>query len=507
MISNFTACSSLYLFLSCHFFLHFIQSYDKGTSAIAASSLLDELHWSESQLGHVQSAFFVGYALTQVFGGLLGGGHRSSSSSNIPSFAEGSTGGTLFSDNAAISHRASRDFELGKLLIDDDDGDDTRTNNIQRQRPQQQNDGGGYRTILPISLVLTGITTLLFPIAAKAGPQYAILDRFTLGLLEGVLLPAAMAGVGATTSATTATGASGAPSIALDETTTTTTTVTSARKKKWNNTENIKATASAIVIAGCYLGSAWAYLSAWIIFSDESILSSSRLYYHLAQWGLLQYYQESSLSTSPSVDVVSVWPLLFYINGIISLLIPIMFSDIGWRKNNNIITAKNKYGNLLSSSSSSSRSSSSIMMTMMKEANAIAKETLSSRSGRAIVAAQIGQGALLYSVSSWGPLYLERIADASTAAAAIETTEVLQSSSLLSSTAVAASIAASSLILPQLTQALIGVSIGVGADKLSSSIGPRLTRRCLQCMSGVGPAMILFYLSILRNVNIAAYVD
>jgi hypothetical protein len=319
-----------------------------------------------------------------------------------------------------------------------------------------------------------------------------------------------MAGVGATTSATTATGASGAPSIALDETTTTTTTiVTSARKKKWNNTENIKATASAIVIAGCYLGSAWAYLSAWIIFSDESILSSSRLYYHLAQWGLLQYYQESSLSTSPSVDVVSVWPLLFYINGIISLLIPIMFSneDIGWRKNDNIITAKNKYGNLLSSSSSSSRSSSSIMMTMMKEANAIAKETLSSRSGRAVVAAQIGQGALLYSVSSWGPLYLERIADASTAAAAIETTEVLQSSSLLSSTAVAASIAASSLILPQLTQALIGVSIGVGADKLSSSIGPRLTRRCLQCMSGVGPAMILFYLSILRNVNIAAYVD
>jgi hypothetical protein len=65
--------------------------------------------------------------LTQVFGGLLGGGHRSSSSSNIPSFAEGSTGGTLFSDNAAISHRASRDFELGKLLIDGDDGDDTRT--------------------------------------------------------------------------------------------------------------------------------------------------------------------------------------------------------------------------------------------------------------------------------------------------------------------------------------------------------------------------------------------
>ena len=50
-----------------------ISYADRGTCAIAASSLLEELHWSESQLGEVQSAFFVGYALTQVLGGVLGG--------------------------------------------------------------------------------------------------------------------------------------------------------------------------------------------------------------------------------------------------------------------------------------------------------------------------------------------------------------------------------------------------------------------------------------------------
>ena len=43
-----------------------ISYADRGTSAIAASSLLSELHWNESQLGNVQSSFFVGYALTQV---------------------------------------------------------------------------------------------------------------------------------------------------------------------------------------------------------------------------------------------------------------------------------------------------------------------------------------------------------------------------------------------------------------------------------------------------------
>mmetsp|Transcript_16602 Transcript_16602/g.27319 ORF Transcript_16602/g.27319 Transcript_16602/m.27319 type:complete len:166 (-) Transcript_16602:84-581(-) len=38
------------------------------------------------------------------------------------------------------------------------------------------------------------------------------------------------------------------------------------------------------------------------------------------------------------------------------------------------------------------------------------------------------------------------------------------------------------------------MSIGVGADKLSTTIGSRLTRRSLQFISGIGPAMILVYL-------------
>jgi len=138
-------------------------------------------------------------------------------------------------------------------------------------------------------------------------------------------------------------------------------------------------------------------------------------------------------------------------------------------------------------------------MVILKDAIAITKETLSSKSGRAIIAAQIGQGALLYSIASWGPLYLERIADVSTttADAAVDAS----SSSFVSSTAAAASVAASSLIVPQITQALIGMSIGVGADKLSSRIGSRLTKRSLHFISGVGPAMILLYLSFLASVG------
>jgi len=235
------------------------------------------------------------------------------------------------------------------------------------------------------------------------------------------------------------------------------------------------------VIAGCYLGSAWAYLSAWIIFSETSQV-------HLAQWGFLQ--QDS--------DSASVWPLLFYINGILSLFITVMFSSefdlSGWRNNgSNSSSSKNntkKYDESTDILSSSA-------MVIMKDVITIAKETLSAKSGRAIVAAQIGQGALLYSIASWGPLYLERIADVSTTTAtAVDTTSSL---SFVSSTAVAASIAASSLIVPQITQALIGMSIGVGADKLSATIGSRLTRRSLQFISGVGPAMILVYLSLLTS--------
>ncbi len=434
------------------FFIFYI-----GTSAIAASSLLDELHWSESQLGQVQSAFFVGYALTQVFGGLLGG--RSSSSVTTT----GGYNSVVDNGNDDNVTFTSRDAEYGRLM------DTTNNNNRYNTESKTtitstQKRHEGYRTILPLSLILTGITTLLFPMAATAGPNWAILDRFSLGLLEGLLLPAAMAGVSSTTTTTTS-------SISSDTTTATTT----------GNNKEIKATASAIVIAGCYLGSAWAYLCAWLIFSETSQV-------HLTQWGLLQ--QDSS----------SVWPFLFYINGILSIFITVMFSSefdlLGWRNNflsniNNTTTKKNDKSTAALSGST---------MVMMKDAFEIAKETLSSKSGRAIIAAQIGQGALLYSIASWGPLYLERIADVSTtgASAVVDTSS---SPSFVSSTAVAASIAASSLILPQITQALIGVSIGMGADKLSSNIGPRLTRRSLQFISGVGPAMILLYLSFLGSVS------
>ncbi|KAL7499058.1 hypothetical protein ACHAWT_008018 [Skeletonema menzelii] len=425
-----------------------ISYADRGTSAIAASSLLEELHWNESQLGQVQSAFFVGYALTQVFGGVLGG---RTSTTDVAVVVDGSN------------------------FIDIDDGSDNINIDTATTTQKQM-----FRRILPLSLILTGITTLLFPMAAMAGPNWAILDRFSLGLLEGVLLPAAMAGVSSTTAATaiaTTTSSSSSTDEIFTSDDTITTILTKRKHPNTPNNKDIKATASAIVIAGCYLGSAWAYLSAWIIFSESSQV-------HLAQWGLLQH----DSSSAPSV-----WPLLFYVNGFLSLVVTVLFLgefDLSVWKNNN--------GNGTMNSSKQYHEStdtiSSITMAIMDDAIAIVKETLSSKSGRAIVAAQIGQGALLYSIASWGPLYLERIADVSTITATVVDSSSSSSLPLVSSTAVAASIAASSLVVPQITQALIGMSIGVGADKLSTTIGSRLTRRSLQLISGIGPAMILVYL-------------
>ncbi len=219
-----------------------------------------------------------------------------------------------------------------------------------------------------------------------ARPNWAILDRFSLGLLEGVLLPAAIAGVSSTTITIVTTN----DAIFANDATITTTLEGQTNFITENNPD-IKATASAIshcnrrMLSRKCMGLS---LSAWIIFSETSQL-------HLAQWGLLQH--DSTTSSS-------VWPLLFY---------------------------------------------------------------MSSKSGRTIIAAQIGQGALLYlySIASWGPLYLEQIADVSTTTA--DAPVDASSSSFVSSTAVAASIAASSLLVPQITQALIGMSIaiGVGADK------------------------------------------
>lgn len=383
-----------------------ISYADRGTSAIVASQLLDELHWTESQLGMVQASFFAGYALTQVLGGLLGGDSRRRRGESI---------------------------------------------NIQRSASEN------YRTILPLSLFLTAIATLLFPIAAKlGGAEYASLDRFCLGLFEGLLLPSAMAGVS-------------------DMTTTNATT---------SNVE--KATVSSIVIAGCYLGSAWAYFSASILFSEQSQIQ-------LLHW--------MNVDTVTSSDV-SVWSWVFYLNGIISLVCLFLFRDE--------FVFISPLSSFIDDKDESCDTGSDNDFNLWKETQLIVKATLLSKSGRAIILAQIGQGALLYSIASWGPFYLERIAASATLidATTIESNTfdeiVLAPSSpslpssvspAFSSSAVSASIAASSLILPQVTQALVGVVIGLSADKLSSKIGTRTTRRSLQIASGMVPAILLWYLS------------
>ena len=224
--------------------------------------------------------------------------------------------------------------------------------------------------------------------------------------------------------------------------------------------DNIKATASSLVIAGCYLGSAWAYFSAWILCSVQ--------FQQLAkEWG----YNGT------------IWPLVFYVNGIISIAILYLF-----RHEFNIQFENISFG-------------SSFTESIMQKANniwedtiSIANETISSKSGRAILSAQVGQGALLYSIASYSPLYLERVMPTQSTA-----TNMMESSA--TAVTAAASIAASSLILPQITQALVGVSIGTAADKLSSNIGTRTTRRSLQLISGVVPALILWYLSTSGDNN------
>ncbi|KAL9179717.1 hypothetical protein ACHAXT_009007 [Thalassiosira profunda] len=348
-----------------------ISYADRGASAIAASSLLDELRWTEGQLGEVQSAFFVGYAATQVLGGVLGGAK-----------------------------------------------------------------GGGYRSVVPLSLLLTGVATLLFPLAATMGPNWASFDRFCLGLMEGVLLPSAMAGVSATTTALGNEGDGGN-----------------------------KATASAIVIAGCYLGSAWAYLSAWLLFSE-------RFQLQMVDWGYSG----------------SVWPSVFYLNGIISMLFLLIFREE--------FDLFGSFGTTTTTTTTTTnmRQSTPDVGRIWEESLSVVRETLASQSGRAIVAAQVGQGALLYSIASWGPLYLERVNAVSSELNAADVSAIASPASV-SPVAVAASVAASSLILPQITQALVGVSIGAGADQLSSNIGTRTTRRALQTISGVCPAIILWYLA------------
>lgn len=329
----------------------------------------------------------------------------------------------------------------------------------------------GYRTVLPLSLFLTGIITILFPLAATNGVTYACLDRFCLGLLEGLLLPAAMAGVSATTSS------SPPPYMEYDEST--------LCENEIISEYNIKATSSALVIAGCYLGSAWAYVSAWILFSE-------RFQLQLAKLPLLGFDG-------------SIWPVIFYINGVLSILCLFLFRDEFNIPNTfgSAIKENRGYDEINNTDMISTKTNS-----LWDDTISLAMQTLQSKSGRAILAAQIGQGALLYSIASWGPLYLERVntlqqhTDQSTTAVMDVVASSAQSELTVSYVAVAASLAASSLILPQITQALVGVSIGAIADQLSSKIGTRITRRSLQLISGVVPAIVLLYLSQIEGSEV-----
>ena len=125
---------------------------------------------------------------------------------------------------------------------------------------------------------------------------------------------------------------------------------------------------------------------------------------------------------------------------------------------------------------------------LLSDTLVVGKATVSSRSGRAILAAQVGQGALLYSISSWGPLYLERVgASAAAASGAASGNEAAVTA--------AAAAAAASLILPQLTQAAVGVGVGTASDAMARKVGTVVTRRALQGLSGIVPALILIYLA------------
>ncbi|KAL7476474.1 hypothetical protein ACHAW6_003845 [Cyclotella cf. meneghiniana] len=379
-----------------------ISYADRGTSAIAASSLLDQLHWTESQLGGVQSSFFVGYAITQVFGGVLGGRSKT---------------GALSTDNVETAG------------------------------------GGGYRTVLAVSLFFTGLTTLLFPfVATQFGHIGASVDRLALGLFEGLLLPAAMAGVGDTVN---------------DDSVT------------YGTDENYKATASSLVIAGCYLGSAWAYLSAYVLFSEEFQTI-------LIDWGFTG----------------EIWPVLFYFNGFFSLLLLWAFRGEFDLIGPDQMVSKLGFGT--EKTTPEMPQSTTLLNPALTAQNGIWKETISiskgclgSKSGRAILAAQIGQGALLYSIASWGPLYLERIGvESSSSLPDMYVASPQSQTGSVSQVATAASKAAYSLIPSQITQALVGVSIGAAADQLSYRIGTQFTRRALQLLSGVGPAIILQYVAL-----------
>ncbi|EJK47640.1 hypothetical protein THAOC_33624, partial [Thalassiosira oceanica] len=143
---------------------------------------------------------------------------------------------------------------------------------------------------------------------------------------------------------------------------------------------DVKATASSIVIAGCYLGSAWAYLSAWGLYSPG--------------------FQSCLLQAGFDGPV---WPLVFYANGVLSLVCLLFFRD-EFDLSMGLFTKPDVDLDVETRSGLAAGAKDLISDTVD-----VARETVLSRSGRAILAAQVGQGALLYSIASWGPLYLERL--------------------------------------------------------------------------------------------------
>ena len=312
------------------------------------------------------------------------------------------------------------------------------------QQRDNDDEKGAYRAVLPASLLCTGLTTFLFPWASMHfGYVGASVDRFILGLFEGLLLPAAMAGVSST--------------------------VNDCSSGEEDN--DYKATASSLVIAGCYLGSGWAYLSAFVLFSQtvQTMLINNGF-------------------------VGEVWPLVFYVNGILSFLLVWVFRDEFDVSLPDVLQGNpNKVSTLQSTKSRKDDKSSDVW----KDTISITKQCLGSKSGRAILAAQIGQGALLYSIASWGPLYLERIGVETMPIPDVnENPQIEATESSVSQVAVTASKAAYSLIPSQITQAFVGVTIGAAADQLSNRVGVQFTRRSLQLLSGVIPALILEYLAL-----------
>jgi len=164
-----------------------------------------------------------------------------------------------------------------------------------------------------------------------------------------------------------------------------------------------RATTSSAVIAGCYVGSAFAFASAAVLFSSTNVFISN-------------------------------WPNVFYVNGLLVGLYLLFFREEFVAPD---ISSLPKAENIISS-----------LTSLVLDAVDVARATVKSSSGRAILAAQVGQGALIFTLSTWGPLYLERGVEGCASGSAIGTTTTAGSAAL-------------TLIFPQITQAALGVSVFV----------------------------------------------